>query len=159
MRTVGKGKGYLAIGGVGLALAGAYLAAAVRLPFGEMERPGAAVFPVIVGIVLAVASLAAIWEGWSTDAAERVEVPGGEGLARIMGLVGALLAYMLLLPWLGQLLAAFAFCVALMRVLAANEAPVSWVRIVGAAALLSTAIYIVFVHLLSVPMPRGVLAP
>jgi putative tricarboxylic transport membrane protein len=160
LRTVSKGKGYLVVGGGGLVLAAAYLAAAVRLPFGKMDQPGAAVFPMMVAALLVAASLAVMWEGWSVQAAEPVEMPHGQGLGRMLGLVGALLAYMLLLPWLGQLLAGFAFCLALMRLLAqAETTAVSWLRIAASAAVMSGAIYVLFVHLLMVPMPRGILAP
>lgn len=156
MKTVSKTTGYLAIGGFGVLLTAGYLAMALQLPLGHWDRPGAAVFPIMVATVFGAASLATMWEGWQTDQAERVEVPSGKGLGRILGLLGALLGYYLLLPGLGQLIAGFVFCLALMRLLSDH----SWIRIGVSAAIVSLAVYVVFIHFLKVPMPRGViLAP
>ena len=47
-----KRKGYLVMGGGGLVAAAVYLGLSFRLPFGEMDQPGAAVFPVVVGVIL-----------------------------------------------------------------------------------------------------------
>lgn len=136
-------------------LASAYLAMAFRLPFGQMDRPGAAIFPVIVGAIFALGSFAAVLEGWNMDRAERVDLPSDDGVKQIAGLLASLFAYFMLLPWLGQLLASFLFCMALMRMLS----NVSWPRIISYSALLSAAVYVVFIELLKVPMPRGILAP
>jgi putative tricarboxylic transport membrane protein len=155
-KTVSKTTGYLTIGAFGVLLTAGYTTMALQMPLGQWDRPGAAVFPIMVTIVFGCASLATMWEGWRTERAERVEVPSGAGLARILGLLGALLGYYLLLPWLGQLIAGFGFCLALMRLLSNH----SWVRIGVAAAIVSLAVYVVFIHFLKVPMPRGViLAP
>ncbi|MBL8653612.1 MAG: hypothetical protein JNJ97_05405, partial [Alphaproteobacteria bacterium] len=43
-----KRKGYLAVGAAGLLLSASYLGASSRLPFGELARPGAGVFPLLV---------------------------------------------------------------------------------------------------------------
>lgn len=159
MHTVRKGSGYVAIGGLGLLLSVGYLWMAFRLPFGELDRPGAAIFPVLVGAIVAIASVAAMWEGWRMDPADRVELPGGAALVRLVGFLGALLGYIVLLPWLGHLVASIAFCIAVMYVLTRDEPGIGWSRMIVAALLMSGSIYVVFVHLLKVPMPRGLLAP
>lgn len=145
---------YRAVGGIGLLLSAGYLALSFRLPFGQVARPGAAVFPVLVGIVLMLASLTVIWEGWKMDRATAVELPAGADRMRLLGLIGLLLAYFLLLPWLGQLASSALFCAVLMRLL--SKAP--WPRIVIYSLVISAALYTVFIHLLNVPMPRGILA-
>lgn len=157
-----KGRGYLAIGGSGLLLAAGYLWLAFKLPFGQLDRPGAAVFPVAVGCIFAFASLAAMWEGWHMDRAERVDVPTGVPLLRIAGMIGGLLAYIVLLPWLGQLLASFIFCVALMYVLSGMPGSpdrISSTRILLAGAIIAASVYGIFIYLIKVPMPLGILAP
>jgi hypothetical protein len=68
-------------------------------------------------------------------------------------MIGLLAAYYFALPWLGQMVSSTLFCVLLMRVLST----ISWPRIVAYSLAVSIALYLVFVHLLKVPMPRGVL--
>ena len=148
-----KRAGYLVIGAIGLFLAAGYLGMAVQLPFGELERPGAGIFPVAVGVMLALVSLATVWEGWRTGGGARVEFPAGGDRKRLLALVALLFFYFLALPWLGQILASSIFVMLLMRVLS----HIGWPRIVGYSLAISIALYLVFVHLLQVPMPRGLL--
>ena len=58
----------------------------------------------------------------------------------------------MLLPWAGQLVGSTIFCALLMRLLS----QLAWPRVVAYSALISVAVYVVFVHLLMVPMPHGV---
>jgi putative tricarboxylic transport membrane protein len=147
-----KRKGYLVMGGGGLFAAAVYLGLAFRLPFGEMDQPGAAIFPVVVGVILMVASLATMWEGWRLDRDEQVDVPAGADLRRLLSLIGSLLGYFLTLPWLGQIISSILFCTLLMRVLT----DLGWTRIVAYSLMISISLYSVFVMLLKVPMPRGI---
>jgi putative tricarboxylic transport membrane protein len=149
-----KGNAYLLVGAMGLAAAVGYLTMALRLPFGQLDQPGAAVFPIFVATVLAIASLATIQEGWSTNAREKVEFPVGGDRRRVVYLVLLLLGFFFALPWLGQLISSTLFCVLLMRVLSAG---VSWVRILAYSVVLAVAIDLVFERLLKVPLPHGVL--
>jgi putative tricarboxylic transport membrane protein len=148
-----KRKGYLAIGAGGLVLSAGYLGMAVRLPFGELARPGASLFPIVVGVILAFASLSTLWEGWRTPSAERVEFPAGRDRLRLLVLVGALVVYIVALPWLGQIIASSLFLILLMRALS----DAGWPRVIAYSLTISGALYVVFVRLLDVPMPRGVL--
>lgn len=152
-RSFSKRAAYLAIGGVALFVAAGYLGLTMRLPFGRLDQPGAAMFPVGVGLLVALTSLMVIVEGWRMPREEQVDIPDRPGLARIAGLLGALLGYLLLLPWLGQFIAGALFCAALLRLLS-NTA---WPRVVAFSCLLSLSLYVVFVKLLQVPMPRGML--
>lgn len=151
--AVQKRKGYLVIGGIGVVFAAAYLGMSLQLPLGQMQEPGAAVFPLIAGVLLLLGAVATLWEGWKMQGAEQVEFPAGADLKRLLCLVGLLLAYFIALPWLGQLIGSMLFCVLLMRVLS----NLAWPRIVVYSAVMTAALYGVFIHLLKVPMPRGVL--
>ena len=62
-----KRNGYLVMGGIGLFFAAGYLGMSFQLPFGQLAQPGAGVFPVIVGVMLMLASLTAMREGWQPD--------------------------------------------------------------------------------------------
>jgi hypothetical protein len=146
-----KRKGYLAVGAGGLVLSAGYLGMSVQLPFGELARPGASLFPIMVGAILALASLATLWEGWRTMVSEQVEFPAGQDAVRLSVLVGALFVYILALPWLGQIIASSLFLVLLMRVLS----DIGWPRVIVYALIIAGTLYVVFVRLLNVPMPRG----
>ena len=148
-----KRNGYLVIGGIGLVLAAGYLGMSFQLPFGQLDQPGAGVFPVIVGLILLLGSLTTMWEGWQLGKAERIDFPADADRNRLLSLIGLMFGYFLAIPWLGQTISCTLFCILLMRVLS----DLSWPRIVVYSLAMSIALYVVFVFLLKVPMPRGIL--
>jgi putative tricarboxylic transport membrane protein len=148
-----KSKGYLTIGVVGLVFSVGYIGMSIPFPLGELDQPGAGVFPLIVGAGMILASLVTLWEGWQMDKAAQVDLPDGTDRKRLFSLLGLLFGYILMLPWLGMIIVTMLFCVLLLRVLS----DLSWLRILVYSAMISTAFYAVFVTLLKVPMPRGML--
>ena len=64
MRVITKSQGYIGAGIFGLLLSAGYLHQTLDLPMGEMDQPGAGVFPLLVAAVLFFASISATWEGW-----------------------------------------------------------------------------------------------
>ena len=148
-----KRKGYLVIGGIGTLLAVGYLGLSLQLPFGQMDQPGAAVFPIIVGITLLLASLSTLWEGWRLDSALQVDLPTGTDRKRLLSLIGLLFVYFFALPWLGQIIASTLLCVLLIRLLS----DLGWPRTIAYSLAISFMLYGVFVFLLKVPMPQGVI--
>ena len=147
-----KRRAYLVIGVAGVLLSLGYLAASLKLPLGNLNRPGAGVFPVIVGIIMIVASAATVLEGWRMDPAIPVEVPVGSNGIRLLTGILLLFAAYLALPWLGQLVTGFVFTVLFMRVMAG----LSWLKLVIYSLVLSVAIDLLFELVLRVPLPRGV---
>jgi putative tricarboxylic transport membrane protein len=150
--ALSKRQGYLIMGGGGLVAAAVYLGFSVRLPFGEMDQPGAAVFPVMVGVTLIIASLAVLWEGWHMDKGDEVAMPAGTDIRRVLILVGLLLGYLLTLPVLGQIIGSLLFCLLLMRALTR----LGWMRIAAYSFMISIGLYVIFVRLLQVPLPQGI---
>jgi putative tricarboxylic transport membrane protein len=148
-----KRNGYFAMGGIGFTLSVGYLGMSFQLPFGKLDQPGAGLFPVVVGVMLMLASLATLWEGWKMQKAELVEVPVGADLRRLLSLVGLLFGYFLLMPWLGHMISSVLFCLLLIRVLS----ELSWPRVTAYALVMAIMLYAIFVYLLKVPMPRGAL--
>src|SRR5690606_38425977 len=132
-----KRRGYIAIGGIGTFLAAGYLGMAIQLPFGQLDQPGAAVFPIIAGALFMFGSLAALWEGWKTAPAEQIDIPAGADLARLLSLIGLLLCYLVLLPWVGQLISSFLFCALLMRLLC----DLAWPRMAVYSVIITSALY------------------
>ena len=136
-----------------LVAAGVYLTLALRLPFGAAERPGAGFYPVIVAVFALVVALAA------TASAFR-GAPGADGAAaakldaasrrRVVISVVALVAFCLVLPWVGYPAAAFAFVAVVLRYLGAR-----WTTALLTGALSAAASYGLFAVLLDVPLPRG----
>ncbi len=150
--TFSKRRGYLVIGTIGLLVSGVYLGLTLQLPFGQRDQPGAAVFPLMTAVLLILGSIATLSEGWRLPRAAQVVFPAGADLKRLLSLMGSLLGYFLLLPWLGQIISSFLFSLLLMRVLS----PFRWGRIVFYSFVMSIALYGAFVFLLKVPMPKGV---
>ncbi len=146
-----KRKAYLATGGIGLFFAAGYLGMSVQLPFGKLDQPGAGVFPVMVAVLLMLASLTTMWEGWQLNKDEQVDFPAGTGRKRLLALIGLVCGYFLTLPWLGQIISSTLFCLLLMRILS----NLNWPRLGVNSLAISLALYVVFVLILKVPMPRG----
>ena len=148
-----KGNAYLVTGGIGLFLGAGYLGMSFQLPFGRIDQPGAGLFPVIVGVVMMFASLTTMWEGWRLGKAKQVEFPAGVDRKRLLSLIGLLFGYFLALPWLGYITSTTLFFILVMRVLS----NLGWPRIVAYSLAMTLALYVVFLFLLKVPMPRGML--
>lgn len=149
-----KRRGYLVIGGAGLFLSIGYLGLSFQLPFGRLDQPGAGVFPVIVAVLVAASSLMTMVEGWRMSADETVDLPAGEGRSRLLGLLGLMLGYFLVLPWLGQILSSILFSAFMIRLLS----KLSWPRAAAYAVIMALSLYAFFVLVLKVPMPRGILS-
>jgi putative tricarboxylic transport membrane protein len=149
-----KGKAYQWFGLAGVLFSAGYLAMAVELPFGELSQPGAGIFPVVAGVILLAASLITIWEGRKLDPDSQLALPSGADARRLLGLVAALLGFLVALPLLGLLISSTLFCILLMRIIS----DLGWPRIAVYSVLICSALYGVFVFLLKVPMPRGLLA-
>jgi len=150
-----KWKAYLWMGALGILLSGSYLWGALQLPFGRPAQPGAGLFPVVVGVILLMASLATIWEGLRmVRHANEVDFPAGTDLVRLSKLIVYLAGYFILLPLLGFPLASVIFCTFLIHALS----DVSWLRCAVYAILMAASATYLFVHLLNVPLPRGILS-
>jgi putative tricarboxylic transport membrane protein len=148
---VQKRKAYLVVGFAGILLSVAYLAMGAKLPFGQMDQPGAGVFPMVVGVIMLFSSAAAVLEGWRMDPSLAIELPVGVDRQRVVGVTGFVLGYFLLLPWVGHLLASVLFFILTIRLLS----DYGWPRILITSALLSGALYLIFVRLLQVALPAG----
>jgi hypothetical protein len=124
------------------------------MPMGRIRQPGAGVFPVISGFLLLLGSVSALWEGLKTRKTESVELPAGSDLRRLLVLLGGILAYLVLLPILGQLISSTIFCFVLIRVLSSLSI---W-RVALYALVMAGAAYLLFVRFLMLPMPAGIFA-
>ena len=151
--SIQKRKGHFAIGGIGLLFSASYLGISFQLPFGQMDQPGAALFPVIAGVLFMIGSITTLWEAFLGDKTEQVALPTGTDLRRLLILIALLLGYFLVLPSLGQILSSLLFCILLIHLLS----DLSWIRILLYSMIVSSLLYVVFVFFLKVPMPRGMM--
>jgi len=150
-----RSKGYIVVGAIGICLSVLYLALSFQMPMGRVRQPGAGVFPVISGFLLLLGSASALWEGMKQRKSEKVELPAGSDLLRLLAVLGGVLGYLILLPVLGQLISSTLFCFVLIRALSSLSI---W-RVMLYAVLMAGAAYLLFVRILMLPMPAGIFAP
>lgn len=149
--THSKRVGYFVTGSIGLLLSAAYLFLSTDYPFGTLDQPGARVWPTVVGAMTMIASLFVLWEAWRMAPTEVFELPTRAGASRVAIMVVLLVAYFAAMPYLGQWIASAIFCLLFMRLVS----PLSWPRLIAASLAISTALQLIFVVLLKIPMPRG----
>jgi len=149
-------RGRLIAGLVGLLLSLGYGQQAwTTLPMGKIREPGAAVFPLIVAALMAVSSLMILFEEMrSPDSQEGpLGLPSGANLHRLLGIVASLVGYGVMAYLVGHLIASVLLSLALVHLIN----PGSWVRTVVIGLAISLSTYGMFVSMLGVPLPRGVL--
>jgi hypothetical protein len=140
-------------GAVLLVLALAFSAAALRnhTSWGE-TGPGPAFLPFWLGLVMALlATLLLVGALRSRDAGQ-AWLPRGDGLRRLALVIGASVAFVVLLPLLGMALSTALFIVVLLRLLERHRWPLSVAVAVGVTGVN----YLVFTYWLKVPFPVGV---
>ena len=131
---------------------GAYLVAALPLPRGVAARPGAGFFPLVVGVFFCLAAAGFVIETFRRLPGRAVSAPMAKGArTRALATAGALVAFVLLLPWLGFPVVTFLFVAAMLRALGG-----SWTLAVTTAVASAVGAYYLFAVVLSVPLPKGV---
>jgi len=128
-----------------------YLVQATRLPLGSVEQPGAGLFPILVGAFLLAVSAAHLLQDLRRSSGTQPLPPAGTG-RRVMGVVAALGAFCLLLPWLGYAVAALGLLLAILRLFGLAR----WGMSAAVALVATVASYYLFAVVLGVPLPAGV---
>ncbi len=140
---------------VALAFSVAYMVYAWReLGFGRWHRPGAAIFPVAVGVMIAIASIAVFLERKETSSAvhgARFALPEGADLRRLAAVLGAFAIYFVAMEFIGHLIASALFLFAAMTILSDK----SKIRLAIYAAAIAVSFELLFVRFLQVQMPYG----
>jgi hypothetical protein len=108
-----------------------FLVNATALPWGTLLLPGAAVFPVLVGVVLMIMSLVmALHASVSVERGEN-PFPRGREACRVLGVFGSLVFYTIALSFLGHPLSSGICFGAILRIMGLRN----WNRIlIGACA-------------------------
>ena len=140
---------------VALAFAVAYTFYAWReLGFGRWHRPGAAIFPIAVGGIMAIAAIAVFLERKETSDevhGARFALPEGTDLRRLAAVLGAFAVYFVAMEFIGHLIASALFLFAAMAILSDK----SKLRLAIYAAVIAVSFELVFVRFLQVQMPYG----
>ena len=138
---------------VGLILAIAYTAGALRYANGTAAEPGPGFFPLCIGIFWIVASLgfgSGIWS--KKEGQEHMEWPKRAGWYRVAGIVGACIIYLILLQLVGNAIAGGLTCLVVLQTMGGLH----WYTKIGAAAAMGLGCYVLFDMILKVPLPRGI---
>lgn len=141
--------------GIALAIGAAYIFYAWReLDFGRWHRPGAAIFPVAVGVMIAIGSIAVLLERAQTsDEAHGATftLPTGDDLRRLGAVLVVFAIYFLAMELIGNLIASALFLFAAMAILSDK----SKLRLAIYAVVIAVAFELFFVRFLHVQMPYG----
>jgi putative tricarboxylic transport membrane protein len=144
---------YLIGDSVWLVLGLAVCVEAWRLNVGDFTRPGPGFLPFWAGALLALLSLIALTQTVREKPEEEPSVWAGVNIAKLGLVMLALLLYVVLLNILGFLLCTFLLFLFLFRVVE----PYPWYTVLLASTLSLASVYLLFVRLLDVRLPAGVL--
>lgn len=148
-----KSLGRLIVGVVGLAGSIGYLVMAIDMPTGSMDSPGPGMFPIGVGVLAVVVSLIVIGEGLlKSGPTGDVELPVRFERRQALYFLGTLVAYILLLPLLGQYVAASLYVIATLKLLGG----LSWVRSILVGLAMGIGVSALFGEVLDVSLPSGI---
>jgi hypothetical protein len=127
------------------------------LSVGRWHKPGAAIFPIAVGALLAISALAVMFERHGGDKSEPVSfsLPAGADLRRLLLLLTAFALYFLVMPVIGNMVASALFLFASMWLLS-DDPTRSLLRLAAYAIAIALSFEWFFVRLLKVQMPGGV---
>jgi hypothetical protein len=146
------------VGVLALLLAAAYAMEAWQtLSIGRWHKPGAAIFPLAVGLLLAISAISVLAErhgGAEDPNPATFSLPAGGDLRRLLLVLGAFAIYFLAMPVLGNMIASALFLLATMRLLSDDpDTSIAWLTVYAVVSALAFEWF--FVRLLKVQMPAG----
>ncbi|HYI31120.1 MAG TPA: tripartite tricarboxylate transporter TctB family protein [Bradyrhizobium sp.] len=148
------------VGVLALLLAAVYAVSAWQtLSMGRWHKPGAAIFPIGVGLLLAISAISVLLEkhgGAGDPMPATFSLPAGADLRRLLKVMAAFALYFLAMPLLGNLIASALFLLATMWLLS-DDPDKSAARLSLYAVAMALVFEVFFVRLLKVQMPAGVL--
>jgi putative tricarboxylic transport membrane protein len=138
-----------------LVLGGVYLAGSLELPMGSAARPGAGLYPFLVGIALVALSAPLFIRSLrlkETQQEKTEPFPRGKDRQRVMAVATALFFFVVLLkPW-GYIICSIALMGVILRLLGLR----SWGKVVLTSIFTAVISYYLFFSILGVPLPQGI---
>jgi hypothetical protein len=127
------------------------------LSVGRWHKPGAAIFPIALGALLAISGLSVLFERRGSDGAmpATFTLPAGSDLRRLLLLLTVFALYFLVMPVIGNMVASALFLFASMWLLS-DDPTRSLLRLAAYAIAIALCFEWFFVRLLKVQMPGGV---
>jgi hypothetical protein len=127
------------------------------LSVGRWHKPGAAIFPIALGALLAISGLSVLFERRGSDGAmpATFTLPASSDLSRLLLLLAAFALYFLVMPVIGNMVASALFLFASMWLLS-DDPGRSPLRLAAYAIAIALCFEWFFVRLLKVQMPGGV---
>ena len=128
------------------------------LSVGRWHKPGAAIFPIALGALLAISGLSVLFERRGSDGAmpATFTLPASSDLSRLLLLLAAFALYFLVMPVIGNMVASALFLFASMWLLS-DDPGRSPLRLAAYAIAIALCFEWFFVRLLKVQMPGGML--
>jgi len=143
----------LGVNTVALLLSVLYLVGALGYPTGTLDRPGPGLYPLFNGILLIVASIGSLVTNLLRPVEGELHLPKGKDLGRVLAVSAGTIAYVLLLPYAGHLLASMAVVFIVLHTMGLT----SWPFKIGFTIAIALSSFYLFDKLLSVPLPRGII--
>jgi len=143
------------VGAVLLLVFGVWFAAVAlrNYKYWGANGPGAGFFPFWLGVAMAVLAALLLVRAVRERDAGPAWVPRGRGALRFLGVLGASVAFVGLMPWLGMAPGTVLFLVVILKALEGH----AWPAAVGIAVGTAVVNWAVFTWWLGVPFPAGVL--
>ena len=126
-----------------------YLVNAAALPRGSILKPGAGVFPMMVGAALTILTLIMALRASLSVEKGQSPFPGGRGACRVAGVFGSLVFYTITLTFLGHPVSSAICFGAILRFMGLK----SWNRILLWACAAALSSWYLFSTLLEIPLP------
>lgn len=147
------------VGVLALLLGAIYIAGAWQtLSMGRWHKPGAAIFPIAVGVLLAISAISVLLEkhrGAGDPIPATFSLPAGADLRRLLLVMAAFALYFLAMPVAGNMIASALFLLAAMWLLS-DDPDKSILRLAIYAVVGAMVFEFFFVRLLKVQMPAGI---
>jgi putative tricarboxylic transport membrane protein len=138
---------------VAIALSTLYFITALGYPMGTLDQPGPGRFPVFIGGFLVIASTGSLIYDWFRPRSGELSLPKGAGLGRVLSITAATIAYVILLPYIGHVLAAVIIVFVVLQTMGLSN----WLTKIAVTAAMALGSYYLFDVLLQVPLPKGIL--
>ncbi len=146
-----KWRAVLVAAGLFLLLSVFYLAQAVTYPWGTAAQPGPAVYLVPVGLLGLVGALGTGIEALVKRPREPVQWPSAQGSWRVLVILGATAAYVLLLQYVGHPVGGTLLTLVVLQIMGMR----GWPAKIGISLGVGLGSFYVFSVLLGVPLPAG----
>jgi putative tricarboxylic transport membrane protein len=127
----------------------------IRLPLGSWRDPGPGFLPLFVGLILASLSIVCFIQARTADSTDqKASWYSREKWKNLIWILLALLAYALVLDYLGFLVTTFLLLIFLFRF---GMEPQRWFWAIGGSGIASVSCYVVFELWLRTQLPKGIL--